>query len=102
MIERFTAEGETAFLAEEMIQEAVVRCFEVIGEAVKRLDPTLTAQQPNIPWRAFAGFRDVLIHQYDDIQMVKVWETVHDDLPVLKSAVEGLLATLPPDEENEE
>ncbi|MFQ3674193.1 MAG: HepT-like ribonuclease domain-containing protein [Aggregatilineales bacterium] len=73
-IERFTAEGESAFLADDRTQEAVIRCFEGIGEAVKRLDPALTAQYPMVSWRGFAGFRDVLIHQYDDVEMDKAWE----------------------------
>lgn len=69
-IERFTAEGETAFLADDRTQEAVIRCFEVIGEAVKRLDTTFTARYEAVSWRGFSGFRDVLIHQYDDIDMM--------------------------------
>lgn len=97
-IERFTAEGETAFLADDRTQEAVIRCFEVIGEAVKRLDTTFTARYEAVSWRGFSGFRDVLIHQYDDIDMEKVWETVRDDLTPLKTAIEDLLATLSDDE----
>lgn len=94
-IERFTAEGEAAFIADDRTQEAVIRCFEVIGEAVKRLDPALTAQQPHVPWRAFAGFRDLLIHQYDHIEIVKVWETIQDDLPLLKASVQALIVNFP-------
>ncbi|MCC6803990.1 MAG: DUF86 domain-containing protein, partial [Anaerolineae bacterium] len=45
------------------IQEGVIRCFEVIGEVVKRLPPELTAAHPGIPWRQISGFRDVLIHE---------------------------------------
>jgi uncharacterized protein with HEPN domain len=93
-IERFTAEGESAFLADDRTQEAVIRCFEVIDEAVKQLDPALTAQYPMVSWRGFAGFRDVLIHQYDDVEMDMAWETIRDDLPLLKKAVESLLESL--------
>ena len=91
MIQQFTSEGETSFMADIRTQEAVIRCFEVIGEAVKRLDPELTALQPQIPWSAYAGFRDVLIHQYDKIQIVKVWEAVQDDLTPLQQATQILL-----------
>lgn len=100
-IERFTAAGEAAFLADDRTQEAVIRCFEVIGEAVKRLDPALTTQHPNIDWRAYAGFRDVLIHQYDSIQIPKIWEAVRDDLDPLKVAVSALLESLN-DRENDQ
>ncbi len=98
-IERFTAGGEDAFYIDDRTQEATIRCFEVIGEAVKRLDPTLTAQYPDVPWRGFAGMRDVLIHQYDDVQLDTVWDTIQEDLPALKDAVQALLDSLPTDED---
>jgi len=63
-IQRFTAEGKQRFLAEEMIQDAVVRNLEIIGEAAKRVDEAYRNQHPEIPWRELAGLRDVLIHQY--------------------------------------
>lgn len=98
-IERFTAGGEDVFYSDDRTQEATIRCFEVIGEAIKRLDPSLTAQYPSVPWRGFAGMRDVLIHQYDDVQLDTIWETIHEDIPTLKEAVQALLDSLP-DEDN--
>ncbi len=62
-IERYIADGRDVFLQSELLQDGVIRSFEVIGEAVKRLDPALTAQRPSVTWSDFAGFRDVLIHQ---------------------------------------
>jgi len=94
MIERFTAEGEAAFMADERTQEAVIRCFEVIGEVVKRLDPSLTEQHPKVEWKSFAGFRDVLIHQYDKVLIDTVWDAVQNDLAPLRAAVEALLASI--------
>jgi uncharacterized protein with HEPN domain len=99
MIEEFTSEGEDLFIADIRTQEAVMRWFEVIGEAVKRLDPELTAQQAQVPWRAYAGFRDVLIHQYDKIQVEKVWEAVRDDLAPLQHAIQNLLDGLSDEDE---
>ena len=96
-IERFTHEGEAAFLADDRTQEAVIRCFEVIGEAIKRLDSELLTQYPSIPWRDFTGFRDVLIHQYDKILLPKVWQAVQEDLAPLRIVVEQMLAELPND-----
>jgi uncharacterized protein with HEPN domain len=61
---KFTAEGQAAFFADERTQDAVIRNFEVIGEAVKRIPEVYKEKHPTIPWRALAGFRDVLIHQY--------------------------------------
>jgi uncharacterized protein with HEPN domain len=72
-IERFTAKGREYFLQEEMVQDAVLRNFEVIGEAAKRLDDNYRAAHPQVPWRALAGLRDVLIHQYEGVALARVW-----------------------------
>ena len=66
----------------------------MIGEAVKRLNPTLRAQQPEIAWSDFAGFRDVLIYHYNDVRIDLVWRFAREDLPALKQAVTALLRDL--------
>lgn len=93
-IERFTAAGREHFLAEELVQDAVLRNFEVIGEAAKRLDDAYRAAHPEIPWRALAGLRDVLIHQYEGVDLERVWAIVECELPVLKKAIATLLPPL--------
>ncbi len=90
-IEQYTAEGESEFLADSKTHDAVIRNFEIIGEAVKRLSEATLQLAPRIPWRQFAGFRDVLIHQYNGIRLSEVWLTVENDLPALKAAVTALL-----------
>lgn len=90
-IEDFTAEGHDAFAESVLVQDAVIRSFEVIGEAVKRLSPELTQRHSGVPWRRIAGFRDVLIHQYDDVDVDEVWEAIEKHLPPLKKAVQALL-----------
>ena len=91
-IEQYTSLGRESFLQSQLHQDAVIRSFEVIGEAVKRLDNSLIAQQPQVPWRDFAGFREVLIHQYERIVLESVWLFAKEDLPILKTAVQALLA----------
>ena len=93
-IERYTAEGRQAFLDTDWQQDAVIRCFEVIGEAIKRLDSTVLEQQTQVSWRGFAGFRDMLIHQYDRAVMEWVWQYSQEDLPALKAGVTALLHDL--------
>ena len=94
-IEQYTQAGESVFLMDLKTQDAVVRNFEIIGEAIKRLSEERRQNAPQIPWKRWAGFRDVLIHQYDGIDPVEVWLTVEKDLPTLKVAVANLLSTLP-------
>ncbi|MCY4062054.1 MAG: DUF86 domain-containing protein [Chloroflexi bacterium] len=93
-IETYTDGGRDAFLASELLQDGVIRSFEVIGEVVKRLDPTLLEQHADVAWSDFAGFRDILIHQYDRVRVELVWRFAQEDLPALKQAVASLLIKL--------
>jgi uncharacterized protein with HEPN domain len=77
-----------------MAQDAVVRNFEVIGEAVKRIPESMKEERPDIPWRRIAGLRDVLIHQYMRVDLEAVWAIVRDDLPEFKQAVAEILAEM--------
>lgn len=70
-------------------QDAVIRRLEIIGEAVKRLEDSFKNQYPNIPWKQIAGMRDILIHDYNEIDMDLVWDTLQMDLPLLKSAIQN-------------
>ncbi len=92
-IVEYTVSGKDAFFADARTQDAVIRNFEVIGEAAKRLDSAFQEQHPGIPWRSIAGFRDVLIHQYEGVSLVAVWEIVERDLPSIRRA---LIQLLPP------
>lgn len=93
-IELFTADGKGRFLRDRMVQDAVMRNFEVIGEAAKRLDDGYRTAHPEIPWRALAGLRDVLIHQYEGVDPERVWAIVERELPSLREAITALLPPL--------
>lgn len=93
-IERFTAGGKTRFLQDDMVQDAVIRNLEIIGEAAKRIGEDYRDAHPEIPWRALAGLRDVLIHQYEGVELERVWVIVEKDLPPLKRAIAELLPPL--------
>ena len=82
------------FIGSPMAQDAVIRNFEVIGEAVKRIPESMKEERPDIPWRRIAGLRDVLIHQYLRVDLEAVWAIVRDDLHEFKQAVAEILAEM--------
>ena len=89
-IEAYTVDGRRAFLADTMVQDAVIRNLEVIGEAVRNLPLDLRRQYPKIPWRSITALRNVLIHEYFGVDLEIVWRVVERRLPSLKHHV-GLM-----------
>jgi uncharacterized protein with HEPN domain len=77
-----------------LIQDAVIRNFEVIGEAAKRVSDQFKQAHPNVPWRRVAGFRDVLIHDYLGVDLNEVWGIVERNLSDLKRKIEAILQEL--------
>jgi uncharacterized protein with HEPN domain len=76
----------TAFDADLKTQDAVIRVFEIIGEAVKSIPDDWTEKEPGIPWRQIAGFRDVLAHSYFAVNSSVVWAAAVEKAPLLKAA----------------
>lgn len=71
------------FLEDTQCQDAVIRRLEVIGEAARRISSETKAALPHLPWDAMTGMRNIMIHEYDDVDLGIVWETVQKDLPRL-------------------
>ena len=76
--------NEDDFMRNNMVQDAILRNFEVIGEATKQIGDDFRNQNPNIPWRKMAGLRDKLIHDYMGVDLLSVWEVVVQILPQQK------------------
>jgi len=93
-IEDYIRDGEQAFMQDSKTQDAVIRNFEVIGEAAKRVSVEYRTRYPEIPWLLMAGFRDVLIHAYEGVDLQRVWSIATRDLPVVKAAISAILPPL--------
>ena len=90
-IEKYTeAISAEQFLDSEnrIIQDAVIRELEVVGEAVKRLSDGLKEETKDVPWRDIGDMRNVLIHEYFGVDLEIVWETLQSDIPQLKKVLE--------------
>jgi uncharacterized protein with HEPN domain len=85
-----------AFLGSALLQDAVIRNIEIVGEAAARVSPEFAARNPGISWREIVGMRHRLIHGYLKVNLVTVWEVVERDLPALEHALRALVAVPAP------
>ena len=91
-IEKFTENAsKEEFSRDDMVQSAVIRKIEIIGEAVKKLEDDFKEKYNFILWRRIAGMRDKLIHEYFGVDVERVWEVVQKDLPLLKGQIYKIL-----------
>lgn len=79
------------FQKNRAIQDAIIRRLEIIGEAVKNLGMPFKAKHPEIPWKSIAGMRDILIHEYFDVDLSLTWSVVTRELPVIKNQLQEIL-----------
>ena len=83
------------FLESELHQNAVIRPLEIIGEAAGKISQETRSHFPQIPWKLMIGMRNRLIHDYLDIDLKTVWDTIQNDLP---SLIEVIAPLIPPEE----
>ena len=79
------------FFNNDQVQDAVIRRLEVIGEATKRLAKDFREKYDQIPWRKMAGLRDILIHDYDQVDLEQVWLVIKEDLLLLKRELQKII-----------
>ena len=89
-IEEYTNRERSTFYDSHLVQDAVIRNLQTIAESSQRLSDGLRATEPEVPWRAIAGFRNVLVHDYFEIDLEVVWSVVEQDLPKLVAAVDRM------------
>lgn len=83
--------SQAEFTSDLKTQSAVLYQIAILGEAVKRLSPEFRNEYPNLPWSAIAGMRDKLIHDYEGVDIQRVWLTLQANLPEFIQSLEPLM-----------
>ena len=93
IIEYTTGFDEDSFLKNSLIQDAVIRNLEIIGEATKKLNEDFPVKHSEIEWKKIAGMRDKLIHDYIGVDLWAVWAVVENIIPTFSNQIEDILST---------
>ena len=92
-IRRATAGGKAGFFESDVIQDAVIRNLELIGEAAKHVSAAVRRQNPGVPWHDMARFRDLAIHHDGKLPADEVWAIVEKDLVTIRRAIQNVSAS---------
>jgi uncharacterized protein with HEPN domain len=95
-VQRYTSgKSRPDFDADRIVQRAVERELEIIGEAAARVSDSFKAAHPEVPWKLIVGQRNVLIHDYGDIDYDRLWAVVVDHVPRLVMLIQPLVPESP-------
>ncbi len=90
-IQGYVAEGREAFNQDRRTQKAVLRELQELSESLQHISQETKEKHPEIPWRDISAFRNVLVHDYLGINLDRIWEIIHEDLPPLLEKIKFLL-----------
>ncbi|MBI3967054.1 MAG: DUF86 domain-containing protein [Chloroflexi bacterium] len=97
LIQEWTVTGRDSLSGDARTQAAVLRRLQTLAESTQRVSDALKSRHPEIDWRAIAGFRNVVVHDYLGIDLDLVWRIVERNLPELGQCVESMLQEIQPD-----
>ncbi|PSF28550.1 hypothetical protein C7H19_24585 [Aphanothece hegewaldii CCALA 016] len=91
-IEKYSVRGKDIFLQDELIQTWILHHLQIIGEASRAMSGEFVTNHSEIEWLDIADFRNILVHEYFQVDLDIVWTIVERELPKLKSKIESLLS----------
>jgi uncharacterized protein with HEPN domain len=92
-IQGYVAEGRKAFNQDRRTQKAVLRELQELSESLQHISKETKEKHLEVPWRDIAAFRNVLVHDYLGINLDRIWEIAHEDLPPLVEKVKNLFGS---------
>lgn len=94
-VQNYASKGKSSFFKDEILQDAIIRRLEIIGEASNQLPEEIIESYPEIPWRQIIGFRNIAIHEYFRINILLVWSLIESgELEKLLSVANQILADI--------
>jgi len=78
------------FAASALIRRAILHCLAVMGEAAGRIDDASESEVPDLPWRPMKNLRNVIVHDYEGVNLPRIWEIVTVELPIVVAARDPL------------
>ena len=100
-IQQFIKDMDFAdFSADTRTLYAVIRAFEIIGEAARHIPAQVRRRYPQVPWQDMLAMRNLLIHEYFGVDSEVLWRTIQEDISPLRNAIQEMLADLESQSEN--
>ena len=78
------------FLESKLTQRAVLHCLMIIGEAAGAIADSSQREMVDLPWRSMKDLRNVIVHDYERVRLPRIWEIVHEELPIVVSVLDPL------------
>lgn len=79
------------FINDDFVSRAFLRSLEIIGEAAKKVPDDIRFKYPEVEWRSLAGLRDILIHQYFQVDYALVWDAIQEEIPTAKEWIDLII-----------
>jgi len=89
-IQLYAKQGKKKYMTDGLLQDGIIRQVSIVGEAATKLPAAWKADYPDIPWKQITGMRNILIHDYSEINLDRVWIVAKEDLPPLKKTIEAM------------
>lgn len=90
-IEKYVVEGKDHFAIDQKTQDAVLRNLQTMAESTQRLSVNIKENNPEIKWQQISGMRNILVHDYLGINVVRIWEIIDKELPILKQRIKSIM-----------